>query len=63
MNDCYRCTERRVGCHSECEKYRKWCEAEQKRKSAEDAADYNQRLHDDYVLKSKERYKKRMGKK
>lgn len=24
---CYRCSEREVGCHSKCEKYRSWKEA------------------------------------
>ena len=34
-SDCYGCDERHQGCHAECEKYKKFREAIDKRKEAE----------------------------
>lgn len=59
-NPCLGCNERHVGCHSGCAKYLAWCESEEQRKSAEDAAAYEQRLYNAYV---QQRCSKRVGRK
>jgi hypothetical protein len=34
MNPCYKCTDRQVGCHSKCEKYKKWKKESNKKRDA-----------------------------
>ena len=48
MNSCYNCTDRHMGCHSECEKYKADCaaRAELKAKIAKE------RITDDYQIHS-----------
>lgn len=59
MNGCFGCTERHMGCHSDCEKYKGWVEAERQRKDAEAKEKAKQSAWDSYVQESKARYKRR----
>ena len=52
-NGCYGCTERKVGCHAKCEKYKKWKEEYDKREQLKKAG--NNKYHDYFYHKGKMR--------
>lgn len=61
LNGCYRCPDRTVGCHSKCEQYKSWLEAERKRKDTEKKARAKEDEIVQYVRKSARRQMRRMG--
>lgn len=52
-NGCYGCTERKVGCHSKCERYLKWKEEYDKKAKLKRAGE--NKYHDFFYHKGKMR--------
>lgn len=60
---CQGCEDRHQGCHADCEKYKEWKKAHEAKKLERENAKLRDKIPDsvraDYVVKSKESYKKR----
>lgn len=63
MNSCFKCADRRAGCHSECAKYAEWKAEEQSRKGAELRAKAARCEIDDYIKNGRDRARRRLGRK
>lgn len=60
---CYRCPDRHMGCHSDCERYAEW-KAERRALTGKEKERASGEMEvANYILQSKERHKRRMGKK
>ena len=60
---CFNCQERHVGCHSTCERYAAWKAEDARRKHGEKEAQKEKAECMGYRTESKQRYKRRTGKK
>lgn len=57
-NPCYQCSERRVGCHANCERHAEWRAAHKKEKDREYAEKERDRLLIEHVITEKERIRR-----
>ncbi len=60
---CYKCPDRHIGCHSDCERYAAWRAEKQVLTGREKERAAGEKEVANYILQSKERHKRRMGKK
>lgn len=60
---CYKCPDRHMGCHSDCEQYAEWKAERQALAEREKERDAGAKEVANYILQSKERRKRRVGKK
>ena len=67
---CFNCQERHVGCHLTCERYAAWLKEKKEAKSNETATKSNETASIaeesamiNYIQRSKDRYKRRAGRK
>lgn len=60
---CFNCQERHVGCHSTCERYATWLKEKKEAKSNETASIAEESAMINYIQRSKDRYKRRVGRK
>lgn len=60
---CYKCPDRHIGCHSDCEQYAEWKAERQALLEQEKERAAGEKEAANYILQSKERHKRRMGKK
>lgn len=61
VGSCYGCTERHVGCHSDCEKYKKALEEYKRKKDAFKVIERAQKDIDGYTKSNIEKCKKRLN--
>ena len=59
---CYKCQDRAVGCHSNCQKHAEWKREDVKRKR--EFKEHNKKIKcvEDYVVKQKQKHKKAWSK-
>ena len=60
---CLNCEKRHVGCHSTCERYAAWLREKKEAKSNETAIIAEESAMINYIQRSKDRYKRRVGRK
>ncbi len=60
---CYKCPDRHIGCHSDCEQYAEWKAERQALAEQEKERAAGEKEVANYILQSKERHKRRKGKK
>lgn len=60
---CFNCQERHVGCHSTCERYAAWLQEKKEAKSNETVSIAEESAMVNYIQRSKDRYKRRVGRK
>lgn len=61
--NCYKCPDRHIGCHSDCERYAEWKAERQALREREKKRTAGANEVGNYIAQSKERHKRRMGKK
>ena len=58
IGPCYGCTERVLGCHSDCKRYKIWCEEHAQHVQTINESRNRIRCVDDYIIKAKIKNKK-----